>query len=232
MIDKIKNLPWMNIAIFGAAAFFGLAILRKLEAINENQTAPVQQQTPLFLSGTGSVYSAGAPGTPPLGGDIWAVPTPDSGNSGAPSDAVIISNNDSQVKMATLQAQMALMQRGMDLLWQPQTNTNNTGNMGPQQLPQSGLISDAALTEAARTPIVGPVQYPPPTKAQAVDFVSQKMSSGDYFGIYDAAAQYGFNATQTAEIITRANEKKGINQVVTASDVNQWTKDRGLATLQ
>lgn len=219
-IESIKNLPWLQIAGFSSIGLFMLVMLRKITQLSDVQQTP-SQTTPLFLTGTGSTYSASAPGAPILGGEEWAIPTP--GDTNAPSDAVLISNNQLQATLAQIAANRAIADKGFELMFRPETNTNNTGNMGSQLLPAS--IQDQYNDQPQQF-------YSKPNLTEAVNFVSQKVATGDYFGIYDAAAKHGYSAAQTAQIITRANELAGNRNVVTAADVNQYTSERGLRPLQ
>lgn len=219
MIDKIKQLPWLQIAGFAVVGIIGWAVLRKVSAIESVAQTP-GQTTPLFMAGTGSMLSPSPPGTPVLGGESWDIPIPQLGGD----ESLAISNNEKEVALANIAAQQAIAQKGFEILMRPETSTNNTGNLGTSLLPPS--IQDQYNT---------PLQYPTggrPSTFEATAFAAQKVASGDYFGIYDAAKKIGYSAQDTATILNRAYEASGHKQVITAADVNQWASDRGLQKLQ
>lgn len=248
-MELIKNLPWKWIAgiiVLGVAfKIYASRNVQTEETNNSSQGSAATGITPMFgISAGGSSASAGMD-VPVLGGDVWGSPAGDTGVS----DAVLIQQSNERIALDQSTTQRYIADKSFQLLYEPTTNTNNTGNMGMEILPGGSyngaplIISpslQANLNALSQDPQAQfQAGYTTPSQnintghvstSDAIAFVGQAAAKGDYYSIYSQASSRGYTAAETATLFN-ASGAAGVG-AISAADVNAWTREQGLAPLK
>lgn len=246
-MNFIRNLPWGWIAGIAAVFIVGRSITSQLASVKESVSATASNSsgiTPMFGVSAGGSYAGSSADVQPLGGDEWGVMLGDTGKS----DAVLIQESNERVAKENIALQRYVTDKSFALLYQPMTSTNNTGNMGAQPLPAYTLEGNpvsltpefkANLEALANNPQAQfQAGYTTPSQnintgrvstSAATDFIAAQAKNQNWYAVYDEAKSRGYSAAETAALINRAGVTS--TGALSASDVNAWTREKGLTTL-